>query len=278
MLKPDIGFGSEADIGIDSIFADCFNSGMSNRTFFAVAVFLFFVCSAGCEKELTSIPYEPVQVDKGPDCDSVESCIEIVISQSVLPDLIGASDCGSGVNSDKFGSVTDRLVEFGDEAVKALIPLFSHTNCQVRKRVGYVIHQFPEIEPGYANVLMEAHDSGVPWLEVPIGRTQTDEALEFLWLQFLYDPRENTNVQAMMGLARLGERVHPKIEPVVARCGFEIEARVCFGLVELSDFFVSFPESALPLFERLAEHPELDDYQKQEAHWAAEDLRDKITQ
>lgn len=248
---------------------------MSCRTIIAAA---FLVSLVGCEKELESIPFEPVEVDRGPSCDSVEACIEIVKSRVVLPDLIGASHCGSGVFSDRFGKATDKLVEFGDEAVIALIPLLSHSNCQVRKRVGYVIHQFPEIKAEHTNVLIEAHKSGVPWLEIPIGRTQTDEALDFLWLQFLYDPQEDSNVQAMMGLARLGEKVHPKIEPVITRCRFEIEARVCFGLVELSEFFVSFPESAEPLFEKLANHPSLDEFQKQEAQWAAEDLKEKASQ
>ncbi|MEO0450726.1 MAG: hypothetical protein AAFZ74_10465 [Pseudomonadota bacterium] len=248
---------------------------MSRRTLIAAA---FLVSLVGCEKELKSIPFEPVEVDRGPDCESVESCIDIVKSRVVLPDLIGASDCGSGVFSDRFGKATDKLVEFGNEAVKALIPLLSHSNCQVRKRVGYVIHQFPEIEAEHANVLIGAHKSGVPWLEIPLGRTQTDEALDFLWLQFLYDPQEDSNVQAMMGLARLGEKVHPKIEPVIARCRFEIEARVCFGLVELSGFFVAFPDSAEPLFEKLANHPSLDEFQKQEAQWAAEDLKGQASQ
>ncbi len=251
---------------------------MPSQSFLTVVVFLALVCLTGCGKELTSVSSEPIEVDKGPDCGTVEACIEIVKSREVLPDPGGASDCGSGVSADKFGNATDTLVEFKDEAVTALIPLLSDSNCQVRKRVGYIIHQFSEIEPQHANVLIAAHNAGVPWLEVPIGRTQTDEALDFLWLQFLYDPQEFSNVQAMMGLAKLGDRVHPKIEPVIARCRFEIEARVCFGLVELSQFFVSYPKSAVSLFETLAEHPSLDEFQKQEALFAAEDLRGKVSQ
>lgn len=210
---------------------------MPNQISFVVLFFFSLVCFAGCEKELTSVPFEPVEVDRGPNCDSVESCVDIVNTRLVLPDLIGVLDCASGIIPDNFGNAKDKLVEFGDEAVEALIPFLSHSNCQVRKRAGYVINQIPKIEPEHANSLIEAHNSGVPWLEMPIGRTQTDEALDFLWLQFLYDPQEHTNVQAMMGLASFEDRVHPKIEPVIRRCKFDIEARVCLD-------WLSFPDSS----------------------------------
>ena len=124
-------------------------------------------------------------------------------------------------------------------------------------------------------VLIAAHKEGVHWLEVPIGRTGQQEALEFLWLEFLYDPREYSGYQAMAGLRPFGQAAFPLIEGAISRCKNDPEAYVCIGLVELSEHMSPFPKSALPLFEELSDNQslELSDFERQKAMFAVDRLQ-----
>jgi len=230
-----------------------------------ISLFVGMLCIslvAACEPEPIAEVASPVERDWGPKCDSVDACISILRTYKVNPSVQDDDDRNSGVVLNDIGNATDFLASQGSDAMGALVPFLDDPHYKIRKRIGYAIHSIQDIDSEYVEVLISAHRSGVSWLELPIARTGTDKALDFLWLEFLYEPSESAGIQSIMGLAQFGDRAFVHIEPAISRCNFHPEARICYGLVELAEYFETFPVNAVPLFEQLATDPSLDEYQK----------------
>lgn len=222
---------------------------------FTMAVCFFVVVA--CNQRTETRALDPVIIDNGPECSSIPECLQILTSHGLDGD-----HTHSGISVDSIGNATDTLRKIGPAALDDLIELLDHPNYKVRKRIGYSIHQIGPIDPKYSSVLIQAHKKGVPWLAKPIGNTETEAALDYLWIQFLYDPDEGSNGSTMYALAGFGERAFVKILPAIEKCSYDIDVAVCMGLVELAGIFAVFPDLAVPVFEEMSTQHSLDDYQK----------------
>ncbi len=242
---------------------------------FALLCIFGFPFIVACSPKKVEVPSAPVELNNGPECSSIESCIVILKTYEIDFSKEDKNPRSSGIVLDHVGNASHFFRSQESHAIDALVPLLSDPNSEIRRRAGYAIHQVPEIPPDYVGVLIAAHKEGVPWLEVPIGRTGQQVALEFLWLEFLYDPRSITGYQAMAGLGLFGQAAFPLIEGAISRCKNDPAAYVCIGLVELSENIPSFPKSALPLFEELSENQslELSEFEREKAMFAVNRLQ-----
>jgi HEAT repeat protein len=96
------------------------------------------------------------------------------------------------------------IVRFGAPAVDALVPMLRDPDLNIRERAGYLLSQFPSIDPRHFPALVEAwrhgdtinHEGrGNGWLPRAIAATGTDEALRLLWADYQRDPEQGSNSQ-----------------------------------------------------------------------------------
>jgi hypothetical protein len=211
----------------------------------ALIALLLAAAPAGAQAQLQDEP-------TGPDCFTARQCVEIVRTYQIEPPPRDARR-SSGINPRPIQRAIDRLRAFGDEGVVALLPPLDDENYNVQNRAAYTLFNFESIDPRHDDVLIEAHRRGLGWLTVAIARTDTDEALDYLWIDFLNDPNFGSNSQVFFALPRFGDRLFPRLTEVLAQCRVAQESEACSGVIQLLAEYDPFPTFALPLLQDIAD-------------------------
>jgi hypothetical protein len=133
----------------------------------------------------------------GPDCSSIPECLAILRNEA------GRASPYGGINAQPIQRAVERLSTFGDDAVVALLPLLSDDNQEIRNRASYTLSHFSIIDARHDDALIAAHRTGLGWLIRPIARTGTDNALDYLWEDFLDDSDYGSNSQQFYALPML---------------------------------------------------------------------------
>lgn len=235
-------------------------------------LFLLFFASCAQQEKTTAPKTHTNTAEANVECLSIDACIAVLVSNTTNTSGINQTPCNGGITIGILTEAVTKLKEFERKSIDRLLPLLSHSNCEIRNRVGFAIKQIRYIQPSDEQMLIDAHKKGVVWLEVPIGLTETDTALEYLWLDFLSEPSSYKNDQTIIALRIFNTRLHPRIELEISKCLDDTALAVCTGLVDLAEVLPDFPISALPLFELLAEDPALSELARLEARNRYKDL------
>jgi hypothetical protein len=211
---------------------------------------------------------EPV---RSPDCASVDACIAILREYEIAPPPPPGAYLSSGIDPRPIKKAIERLKSFGDAGVAALLPLLDDPNFNVRNRAGYALSEFDVIEPRRAAALISANRAGAVWLAWPIARTGTDEALDYLWTDFLANPSSSPGSP----LPLFGKRSFPRLEVELGRCRTGRDAERCAGLLSLLGEYKPFPDFAVPLLREIAASPTAPEIAKAEAAQQLIWLRDR---
>lgn len=196
-----------------------------------------------------------------PVCESIAACVLLLKTYKIDTSSSSKSEHLSSFTIGPLDVAVDFLRRQGDEALSALVPLLEDPNHDIHNRAAYVIGRTNKVDGKHLENLIAAHQDGIGWLEASIGSTRRQEALDYLWQDFLEysDRHQKSNTRA--GLANFREQVHPYIEIEIAKCLAQPTEKICFGLVELSESVYPFPETALPLFELLLTTASLAEHQ-----------------
>jgi HEAT repeat protein len=174
-------------------------------------------------------------------CATLEACV------AKIRDRSAAANTGSGMD--------EQIVQFGDAAIEALVPMLADPDPEIRGRAGSLLASFRHIDPRHLPALVEAwrhgdtinnQGRGNGWMPVPIAATGTDEALRLLWADMLRDPEQGSNSQVFFALARFGERLRPLAHAQLRSCTVEWTKR-CDGVISLfNELDGRFPRPVLP--------------------------------
>ncbi|GJL95283.1 MAG: hypothetical protein DHS20C05_16880 [Hyphococcus sp.] len=210
---------------------------------------LFFVL-------LFSVAFTPAYasstMEEAPDCTTVSQCISILSEHHIKPPPQPGDRLSSGIKDEPIENAVRRLVLFGDDAVIALIKLFDHPNYYVRNRAGYTLFHFPQIDPRHLPDLIIAHKHGISWLEPAIAATGTDEALAFLWENFLANPSQGSNSQTFRVLPEFGDRLYPYFKEELEGCQTSDQLDLCWALLTLLGGIDPWPDFVVPTLEGIA--------------------------
>jgi HEAT repeat protein len=218
--------------------------------------------STGPEGKATQTAEPPAAAD---GCTSLSQCLERI------------RDTDSRVL--RGDSVIYRdIVQFGAPAVDALVPMLTDPDLNIRERAGYLLAQFPSVDPRHLPALVEAwrhgdtinhQGRGNGWLPRAIAATGTDEALRLLWADYERDPEQGSNSQTFFALAwGFPERVRPLLLARIAACRESDGAGIrdgnyrgpCAGIYTLlQEFRPPFPAWSTPAILDLAQHARSDD-------------------
>gem|GEM_PF-2349941 len=182
----------------------------------------------------------------GPDCSSVPACVEIIRTFEIEPTPPAGVHLSSGINPRPIGRAINRLRDFGDEGVVALLPLLNNENYNVQNRAAYALFHFQSIDPRHEGQLIAAHRRGLGWLVQPIARTGADTAVDYLWSDFLADPHFGSNSQMAWALPRFGDRLFPRLTEALEQCRVAAEHEPCSRIIQLLAQYDPYPAFALP--------------------------------
>lgn len=181
-----------------------------------------------CPIPAMAVALQPAAAPSRP-CPTVDSCIAA---------LIAAAQARRQVHEE----VRRRLVEFGDDAVEALVPLLMHADRRVRDSAGLSLAGFRRIDPRHLPDLIAAWRDGDAlsrlrrgngWMPRSIAATGTDEAFDLLWQDYLRDPHHGSNAQVFFALADMGDRIRPRLEERFAACRADETGTACEGIYSL---------------------------------------------
>jgi hypothetical protein len=170
------------------------------------------------------------------------------------------------------------IVRFGAPAVNALVPMLRDPDVNIRERAGYLLAQFPSIDPRHFPALVEAwrhgdtvnrEGRGNGWLPRAIAATGTDDALRLLWADYERDPEQGSNSQTFFALAwGFPDQVRPLLLARIAACRDSDSTGIhdgnyrgpCAGIYTLlQEFRPPFPAWSTPAILDLAQHARSDD-------------------
>ena len=139
-------------------------------------------------------------------------------------------------------NMDEHILQFGDAAIDALVPMLADPDPEIRERAGYLLSSFRRIDPRHLPTLAHAwrhgdtlnrQGRGNGWLPRAIAATRTDEALRLLWADFERDPEMGSNAQTFFALADMGaERIRPLVRAELRSCATRW-GRSCEGVIAL---------------------------------------------
>lgn len=160
----------------------------------------------------------------------------------------------------------EHILQFGDPAIDALVPMLGDPSAEVRERAGFLLEHFRKIDPKYLPAIKAAWQPGGRgahggWLPRAIAATGTDEALALLWQDFLRDPSMSSNSQIFFALGDFGgERMRPLVLARFGQCRGRADGKDCEGLFELlKNLDPPFPEWSIAPLVDLAANARSDD-------------------
>jgi HEAT repeat protein len=165
------------------------------------------------------------------DCTSLEDCFAKIRDPEVRV-----------VDGDSI--IYERMPQFGDAAIEALLPMLSDSSSEMRRRAGYLLANFDQIDPRFSEQIIMAWQQGNGWLPRAVAALGTDEALSSLWQDFLRDSNFSSNSQVFMALGKMGEaRIRPLLLALFAECRLSLTGEECSGMYSLlSELEPAHPE------------------------------------
>lgn len=114
------------------------------------------------------------------------------------------------------------------EAQQALIPLIRGKDEDIARSAIRILRDLEDIDPIYTSDLIEADQYEYSGLKQLIAKTQSQEALDYLWRDFLDDP-----VQDVDHFSYFEKRMGPLIEDAKRSCTQRQRLHLCKGVADL---------------------------------------------
>ena len=152
--------------------------------------------------------------------------------------------------------IDQRMPQFGDAAIDALVPMLFDSSAEMRRRAGYLLAVFNEINPRYSDQIIAAWRQGNGWLPRAVAALGTDEALSLLWQDYLRDPVWGRNTQVFVALGRMPEaRIRPLVMGRFSDCELSETGEDCGGIYSLlSELEPAYPDWSQDAIVELAQN------------------------
>lgn len=180
----------------------------------------------------------------------------VVAQERQIIDCISLDDCLTKIRDPAVrvvhidSAINERMPQFGDAAIEALIPMLNDPSAEMRRRAGYLLAGFDEINPRYSEPIIAAWHQGNGWLPRAVAALGTDEAFSSLWQDYLREPDFYSNSSVLAALGNMGEsRMRPPLMDRFEACRLSETGEECGGiyrlLSELDPAFPSWSQDAI---------------------------------
>lgn len=152
------------------------------------------------------------------NCANVTACLERLLTES---------------DSERSYQVMLRLAAIGDDSVVALLGWLG-ADPRRRDRAEIALAQFERIDARHLPTLIAANGAGHGPLLRAIAAVDSEDAAEFVWVKFLARPGDGPHNQLFQALPRLGDRLRPRLLPVLDSCRTSTNDDLCRGAFMLA--------------------------------------------